>query len=368
MKKFLSIFTVLLLSFGFTSCNDDDEGDGIIDMIVEEVHFTASGGKTHLDPNASGSLKVAADQEWIEARVEKGKVMLKVPQFFSGISRSGSIEITTKTSSKVIKILQLPHTLKVDGDKEIFASLFKGGEYKIPIKSTFPNEPSRLRAILKDEADKSWIDAVFISNSELTVKVAPNPSKKQKKSVLYLAAEGDVELTIMDSITVNSAYMAEDFIGKWTATFSNRENKVFSEEVEMIMDESGNINLKGLSVYEDSEVLIDIPIAVVGGALVLKIGSYFPIMKEADGRYIYILAIIDSFAMWGPGGGPQSFTGYIDEDADTDIICKFSPFRYSSYNVTGMALRAYSASSYPSSSNSLGITRYINNLELTMSR
>lgn len=361
MKNIFFLFATILLASIFTACNDEDDGE--ILLVIKEIHFTPEGGKTDIDPIVSGSFNISTDKEWIKAKVENGKIIIEVPPFFSGVSRKGEIDISNKSSHKKVEIIQFSHSLKINGNKEIITSIKKGGEYTFSVESTFPDDLSRLRASLKDEADKNWIDAKFTSLSEFAVRVSANPTNKPKEVIVYLIADGDVEATVMDSVIINSTYTADDYIGKWTATFSNKENKVFTEDVEIVKNESGSLYLQGLSIYEDSETLIDIPISAGTSKLIIPTGRMYHLLKEADKRYIFLSTATDNYLMWGQGSGPQEYAGNIEFDSNGKLISKFTPFKFGDYSIEFFAFRVYD-SNYPYTS--IGITRFIKNLELKM--
>ncbi|WP_101689479.1 BACON domain-containing protein [Dysgonomonas massiliensis] len=354
MKNILLIFVAILVLSGFVACSDDD-GNGDINMKIEEVHFTARGGETELNPKVSGSFNVSSDQEWIKARVEKGVIKLEVPPFISGKKRKGSIEITSRTSSREIQIVQLSDILEINGDKLMETSVNEELVHKFSIKNTFDDSSlSRVKLCLKDEENASWLKAEFSSRNEVTVTKKVDPKRIPRLAVIYLVVEGDTETTITDSLMVDVTYTASDFVNtKWVASFVNNKSVAFEQEVEIVAGEYGSMYIKGLSAYENSIKSVEIPFRYASWnktiSLVVSNRYSSPLITEDDNREIYFLGSTKKLPSYEltDDNIPDSYIGVMNIEGG-NVILDFSEYKYApswlqgfSYDMNGFVFRAY---------------------------
>lgn len=324
-------------------------------MIIKEVHFTPQGGETSLDPKVSGHLEVIADQEWIKTRVENGKIILTVPSFVSGIKRTGTIDIRTKTDNKKVNIVQKAGILEINGTKSFSASISEKNEYKLSLRNSFEENQSRIALRLKDEKDASWLKAEFSSNTEIKVTKDIDPARKPKTAIIYLVVDGDIESTVMDSISVDVTYKQNDLIDtKWIASFTNRNSVAFKKEVKMIKGEYGSsMYLTGLSASEDSEIPIKIPFSYSDWNkkfnFTLGNGYNDPLAKDNNENEIHLLGVTKEFTTWDitDDNAPSTYSVVISVDGDK-VVMNFSDFVYtpwaqgsSSYPMSGFMLKSY---------------------------
>lgn len=376
MKKiFLLANVFLLLALSFMACSDDD-GTGDIYMKIEEVRFTPKGGETDLDLKVSGSFEVVPNQDWIEVWRENDKIMLKVPPFFSGVNRTGSFDIITKTSSRKVTVLQRSDFFEILGDKKVVVP-FEGKEHKVTLNSSFENGESRMHVRCKDEADKDWINGEFINTTEVLIKI--NSSTKPRNAVVYLTVDGDVEETVMDSLVVNSVITkAEDFNNtKWIATFKNREGTDFSEEVEITMNSDKQLILKGIPAYEDRKnPVVEIPFDYSSSysSITISFGNTKinpPILKESDSRYVYLQGMSNEYKTWklNVEKSPKSYKGeLIIDDAGNTILdlSSYSFVDYSTWSWYELIGFRFGAFGDTDGKKPLGAARVVVHLKLTL--
>ncbi len=359
MKKIILALVALFIVSTFIACSDD-EGSGEIQMKIEEIQFTARGGETDIKFTVDGSYKIDVDQSWIESWGEDRSLVVKASPFFSGVKRVGAITVTTKTSTRKILVTQFPDQFKIKGGGLLYTSLLHKKEQKVSVSNSFKGDLSRINLLLKDKEDAEWLSASFLNESEVLIKTETNPFLKPKEAVIYVVVDGDIEKTVMDSLTVKSIMTKEDiFESKWVASFLNEKKTRFTHNVEITpLGNAGKFLVTGVPISENSEVQTKMTMEYkeLQNEIHIVMNNYSsnPILEEDDEVVNYIVAIQENNTWWEIDGyyGPSNYKGKIDAETEKgNVILSFTNFTHTHWrlgdtNVIGFMFRSYKPNGY----------------------
>lgn len=355
MKK--TIYKLIILSSIFLfSCNDSEDNN-IWEIEDTKITFTAEGGNGYIDISSTSPIEATSNKEWISVSIEKEKVVINVSHNFHSSDRAGHIKVSSGATYSIVSIYQRGGEVII-GDGNPLAVPMKGGEYKLPIVSSYDISGMNMSAFLK-EGDKNDLTCQIEDNKSLIIRVPVNKLNIPKEMTIYIGVQTEGSTTIIDSLQVINTFFYDELVGEWTATFNNGSEN-FSQKIEL----NNENKLTGFAVKEGSTAMVELPIKYNSKSEILSIvmGEY---LLDYEDKYIFInpRTTGSSWSYWRPGGGPEAYNGYLTINNKAEIVISFPNFKYGSSEIGGFTFRTYP--SLETSSGSTKSTRSVLSLKLT---
>ena len=192
MKKLLSIFSIAVMLFAFSSC-ENEEGHGYeiadnIQIVSNNISFDAKAQSGTVEVIAPGAVTVKCDAPWVTTSVDGGIINVAVTQNNSLEGRNAVLTIMSGSEKKTITVAQRGYVFDIDFGGSTDLKLGDAAFSKAyPCKST-------LDLVITTSA--SWLTAVY-ADGKLTISAEENTTGNPRKGyIIYSFGPGTEEQTI----------------------------------------------------------------------------------------------------------------------------------------------------------------------------
>lgn len=298
MKKLYSLMILAAFCLGLASCSDD-KGEptqlSTIQVLAAETSFESapSTGKVVVDCNPVKAYVDAADQNWLDVKIDQNTVLLSINRNSSTESRNALLTIKKNDNDSVmLNIAQKGMIFSVEGKTDILQHNDRVGEYSFKVSSEI------LPQII---STPNWIEA-NMTNEKLSVKVLENNEGHIREGYVKYACGN-----IKDSIKITQFEFEKDLLGNyelWTGYDEKTDLCEHKWPVTISATESGSITMNLTTEYDNKTVNFQFPMTFDSDSLKFtmtsgqNLGSYlnkkkkriyfFGIFGDTDGVYLQL--------------------------------------------------------------------------------
>ena len=192
MKKLLSIFSIAVMLFAFSSC-ENEEGHGYeiadnIQIVSNNISFDANAQSGTVEVIAPGAVTVKCDAPWVTTSVDGSIINVTVTRNLSLEGRNAVLTIMSGNEKKNITVAQRGYVFDLD---------FGGAtELKLGDAAFSKAYPCKSTLDLEISTSASWLTAVY-SDGKLTISAEENNTGNPRKGyIIYSFGPGTEEQTV----------------------------------------------------------------------------------------------------------------------------------------------------------------------------
>ena len=192
MKKLLSIFSIAVMLFAFSSC-ENEEGHGYeiagnIQIVSNNISFDANAQSGTVEVIAPGAVTVKCDAPWVTTSVDGSIINVTVTRNLSLEGRNAVLTIMSGNEKKNITVAQRGYVFDLD---------FGGAtELKLGDAAFSKAYPCKSTLELEISTSASWLTAVY-SDGKLTISAEENNTGNPRKGyIIYSFGPGSEEQTV----------------------------------------------------------------------------------------------------------------------------------------------------------------------------
>ncbi|MGM9836519.1 MAG: BACON domain-containing protein [Muribaculaceae bacterium] len=192
MKKLLSIFSIAVMLFAFSSC-ENEEGHGYeiadnIQIVSNNISFDANAQSGTVEVIAPGAVTVKCDAPWVTTSVDGSLINVTVTRNLSLEGRNAVLTIMSGNEKKNITVAQRGYVFDLD---------FGGAtELKLGDAAFSKAYPCKSTLDLEISTSASWLTAVY-SDGKLTISAEENNTGNPRKGyIIYSFGPGTEEQTV----------------------------------------------------------------------------------------------------------------------------------------------------------------------------
>ena len=192
MKKLLSIFSIAVMLFAFSSC-ENEEGHGYeiadnIQIVSNNISFDANAQSGTVEVIAPGAVTVKCDAPWVTTSVDGSIINVTVTRNLSLEGRNAVLTIMSGNEKKNITVAQRGYVFDLD---------FGGAtELKLGDAAFSKAYPCKSTLDLEISTSASWLTAVY-SDGKLTISAEENNTGNPRKGyIIYSFGPGSEEQTV----------------------------------------------------------------------------------------------------------------------------------------------------------------------------
>lgn len=270
--RLLAWFVAGAACLAAAACDDDEGGGTSFSVVRSEATFGATESRGYILMSQAGGFTAESSAEWCSTECRADSVVLRAEANKSLEGRTAVVTVTSSSGeAQKVPVTQYGGYFRADSGKVLYAG-DGGGLLPYRVESPFDYAVS---------VAAEWVSCTQTAEG-VEFSVLPNVSGQPRRAHAWIWCEA---MARRDTVELRQ-YGAEDFVGRWTATFVNRRGETAVREAEVRASGSG-FAVSGL--YEGVTVYA----VRTGNTLGIRTGQDLGLHDSGGSRFRFRLSGVD---------------------------------------------------------------------------